>query len=231
MKRIGIIGGMGPESTIDYYRELIDAFKNEKGDMNYPEIVIFSINFSRFLLLLKEKKYDELSDFLIEKIKVLKDAGAEFAALSANTPHFLFDRLNEKSPVPLISIVEATCKEAISKGMKRPGLMGTGFTMNSTFYQDVFSRNGLEIVIPGKKDREFIHHKLFTEIELGIFKNETRKDLEEIIDRMVKEDRIDSIILGCTELPIILTEEAYSGIPVLNTTRIHVREIVGYCLK
>lgn len=231
MKRIGIIGGMGPESTVDYYRAMIDAFKNEKGDMNYPEIIIFSINISQFLKLLREKKYDEVASFLLEKIEVLKKSGVEFAALSANTPHFLFDKLKEKSPIPLISIVEATCKEAKKRGLKRTGLFGTGFTMESTFYQDVFSREGIDVIVPDKEDKEFINHKLFSEIELGIFKDETRKSFEDIIGRMVNHNQIDSVILGCTELPIILKDEIYSGVHVLNTTRIHVNEIINYCLK
>lgn len=231
MKRIGIIGGMGPESTVDYYRELINAFKTGKGEMNYPEIIIFSINISQFLGLLRQKKYDEVTEFLLEKIKVLKNAGSEFAVLSANTPHFVFDRLNERSPVPLISIVEATCREALNNGLKRPGLLGTGFTMNTTFYSDVFARKGLEIVVPDQQDRDYIDHKLFTEIELGVFKDETTKAIEAIIDRMVKKSKVDSIILGCTELPLILRNGSYSGVPVLNTTRIHVKEIINYCLK
>ncbi len=231
MKRIGIIGGMGPESTIDYYRELINAFKNEKGEMNYPEIVIFSINISQFLRLIKEKKYAEVTDFLLGKIELLKRAGVDFAAISANTPHLVFESLRERSPVPLISIVEATCEEASRKGLMRTGLLGTGFTMKATFYRDVFCKDGIEVIVPEEDDIEYIDQKLFSEIELGIFKDETRRSIEEIIGKMVREKNIDSIILGCTELPIILKEDSYSGIPVLNTTKIHVNEIVNYCLK
>ena len=231
MKRIGIVGGMGPESTIDYYRELINGFKNEKGDMNYPEIIIFSINISQFLKLLKEKKYDEVEAFLSEKINVLKNAGAEFAAISANAPHLLFDRLKKRSPLPLISIVEATCRKALKQGLKRTGLLGTGFTMDSTFYQEVFAKNGIDVVVPDKEDKEYINNKLFSEIELGIFREETQEYLEQIIDRMVKQKKIDSVILGCTELPLILKNKNYSGVPVLNTTIIHVDEIIKYCLK
>lgn len=231
MKRIGIVGGMGPESTIDYYRELINGFKNEKGDMNYPEIIIFSINISQFLKLLKEKKYDEVEAFLSEKINLLKNAGAEFAAISANTPHLLFDRLKKRSTLPLISIVEATCRRALKQGLKRTGLLGTGFTMDSTFYQEVFAKNGIDVVVPDKDDKEYINNKLFSEIELGIFREETQEYLEQIIDRMVKQKKIDSVILGCTELPLILKDKNYSGVPVLNTTLIHVDEIINYCLK
>ena len=231
MKRIGLIGGLGPEATMDYYKELINAFRNKSGDLNYPEIILYSVNMSEFLDLMKEKKYDQVTTYLLEKINALKNAGADFATLSANTPHFLFDRLKEKSEIPLISIVEATCDEALKRGLKRTGLFGTGFTMDASFFPDVFKKNGIEVIMPDKEDKELINYKLFSEIELGIFKNETRELFIGIIDKMVKQKQIDSIILGCTELPLILTKASYAGIPVLNTTRIHVKEIINYCLN
>ena len=117
------------------------------------------------------------------------------------------------------------------KGLKRPGLIGTGFTMNASFYQDVFKKCGLEIIVPETTDKELINYKLFSEIELGIFKEETREMLIGIIEKTVNEQHIDSIILGCTEFPLILRETEYTGIPVLNTTKIHVKEIVNFCLK
>ncbi len=229
MKKIGIIGGLGPEATVDYYKELINAFKNENGDLNYPEIIIYSVNMSEFLGLMKLKKYDQVVTILLEKINALKKAGAEFVAISANTPHLLFDQINEKSTVPLISIVESACYEAVRKGLKRPGLFGTGFTMDATFFSDVFKKSGIEVIIPGKEDREIINYKLFSEIELGIFKKETRDLLIQIIEKMVREQHIDSLILGCTEFPLILTENLYAGIPMLNTTKIHVDAIARYC--
>ena len=229
MKKIGIIGGLGPEATVDYYKELINAFKNENGDLNYPEIIIYSVNMSEFLGLMKLKKYDQVVTILLEKINALKKAGAEFVAISANTPHLLFDQINEKSTVPLISIVESACDEAVRKGLKRPGLFGTGFTMDATFFSDVFKKSGIEVIIPSKEDRENINYKLFSEIELGIFKKETRDLLIQIIEKMVREQHIDSLILGCTEFPLILTENIYAGIPMLNTTKIHVDAIARYC--
>ncbi len=226
MKKIGLIGGMGPESTLDYYREIINAFKNEQGIMNYPEIIIYSINLSVFLDLMKIKAYDEIVSLLLSKLEALKNAGADFAAITANTPHLFFDELQEKSPLPLVSIVEATSEYASRQGLKKPGLFGTGFTMASTFYQDIFRKNGMEVLIPDEDDRIVINQKLFSEIELGIFKDETRTLLVRHIGKMVQNKGIDSLILGCTEFPLILTEPAYMGIPMLNTTRIHVDAIV-----
>lgn len=231
MKRIGIVGGLGPEATVDYYKELIDAFKGSGTDLNYPEIIIYSVNMSEFISLMRQKEYDKATALMLTKLNALKHAGAEFAAISANTPHLMFDQIRQQSPLELISIVEATCNEFLSQGLKRPGLFGTGFTMNATFYQDVFKQHGVEVVVPEQEDREVINQKLFSEIELGIFTDETRALLISIIEKMVKNQGIDSLILGCTEFPLILTGKVYAGIPMLNTTKIHVDAIVSYCLK
>jgi aspartate racemase len=228
MKTIGIIGGLGPEATVDYYNLLIDSFKDGSGDLNYPEIIIYSVNMSVFIGLMKEKRYDEAVAKMVKIAEALQRAGADFCAITANTPHMLFDRIAHGSPLPLISIVEATCNECIAKGLRKTGLLGTGFTMNATFYPDVFSKHGIEVVMPDSKDRETINHKLFSEIELGIFRDDTRQLLIGIIEKMVNEQNIDSVILGCTELPLILKEQSYAGVPMLNTTKIHVDAIVKY---
>jgi aspartate racemase len=230
MKKIGLVGGLGPEATVDYYKEIIRAFNNYGGEMIYPEIIIYSVNMSEFLKMMREKDYRNATSYLLEKIDKLKDAGSDFAAITANTPHLLFDDVKELSSLPLISIVEATLRETVKKGLKRPGLIGTGFTMDASFYQDVFKKQGIEVIVPEKEDKELINYKLFSEIEMGIFNNETRELFIGIIYKMVRINEIDSIILGCTEFPILLPESSYAGIPVLNTTRIHVNEIIENCL-
>lgn len=229
MKKIGIIGGLGPEATVDYYQKIIDAFKTESGDLNYPEIIVYSVNMSEFIGLMKTGKYEQATSYLAEKVESLRRAGVDFVALSANTPHQLFDPLQERSALPLISIVEATCEEAKRKGLKRAGLFGTEFTMKASFFPDVFKKQNIEVVMPGHDDQALINQKLFSEIELGIFKDETRQMLIAIIEKMVLEQHIDSLILGCTEFPLILEKDSYAGIPVLNTTQIHVDSIVKQC--
>lgn len=231
MKKIGIIGGLGPVATVDYYNEIIGIFNKKDNNMNYPEMLIYSVNISEFLNLMKLKKYDEVVEKFTGYIKSLKDAGAEYAVITANTPHLLFYEIKKKSPLPLISIVEATCEDTVKKGIKKPGLIGTKFTMQNTFYQDVFSNEGIEIIVPEKDDIEIIHERLFKEIELGIFKDETRKQLLGIVKKMIDQRKIDGLILGCTEFPLVFREPEYFGIPFLNTTRIHVNKIVEYCLS
>ncbi len=231
MKRIGIIGGLGPEATVDYYKEIINCFKTESGEMNYPEIIIYSVNMADFLVPMRAQEWDAAAEYLTDKIRALKNAGAEFAAISANTPHLLYEKVKEKSPLHLISIVEATREEASRLGLQNPGLIGTHFTMNASFYPDTFSKYGMNVIMPEEEDKKLINHRLFSEIELGIFKDETRKELIDIAKKMVKEKHIDSLILGCTEFPLILKDPEYAGIPMLNTTRIHVNAIVKYCMS
>ena len=228
MKKIGLVGGLGPEATMDYYRELINVFKKSNQDLNYPEIVIYSVNMYNFIKMMNDKAYEKASEYLLDKIKALHAAGCDFAALTANTPHLLFNQIQEKSPLPLISIVEATCAEAIKKGIRRPGLIGTSFTMRNDFYAEVFRKQGMEVIVPNEEEMTLINHKLFSEIELGIFKDDTRNELIDIISELKTRENIDGIILGCTEFPLILNQESYAGIPTLNTTRIHVEAIAGY---
>ena len=229
MKRIGLIGGLGPEATIEYYNGLINAFKDGSGDLNYPEIIIYSVNMSEFMALMTAKKYDELTAVLLEKIDSLKRAGAEFAAMTANTPHLVFDRVKERSPLPLISIVEATREEASRKRHKACRIVGHSIYYECFFLSGCVQKHGIEVVTPDQEDKDLINIKLFSEIELGIFKDETRELLIGIIHKMVEQQNIDSIILGCTEFPLILTEQSYAGVPVLNTTSIHIRKIANYC--
>jgi aspartate racemase len=230
MKTIGIIGGIGPESTLDYYREIISAFKASHGNLEYPEIVIYSLNLSEILPLVNEKNWSRLAEVLLKKIDALHLAGAQFAAIASNTPHIIFQDLQSRSPIPLISIVEATCAKAKQMGLQHAGLMGTKFVMESNSYQKLFHPEGISIVLPSEEEQQFIHRKLFTEIELGIFKDATRDALLAIVQRMFEAESIDSLILGCTELPLILTDSAF-GIPFLNTTAIHCERIVSYCLE
>ena len=229
MKKIGIIGGIGPESTLDYYRGIIDAFREQNKGIHYPDIIIYSADLTELLEILEAKDLDKLTVWLLTRVEALRRAGAEFAVIASNTPHVVFDEVQKRSPLPLISIVAATCAKAESLGMRRLGLMGTRFTMQADFFQRPFRERSMSVVVPSKEEQRFIHEKLFSEIELGIIKDETREALLAIVKDMIARDGIDSLIMGCTELPLILPVEAH-GISLLNTAAIHVEEIVRHCL-
>lgn len=227
MKTIGIIGGIGPESTVDYYKRIIAAFRTE-GSLAAPEIIIYSIDLQEALELVSGEQWERLVYLLVQKIKALHRAGADVAVISANTAHIVFDQVQAKSPIPLISIVAATRDKAAGLGLKKVGLLGTSFTMQSNFFAPPFTSRGISVVVPSAGDQEYIHEKLMSEIELGIFTEETRVGLLAVVERMIASDGIDGVILGCTELPLIL-EKAEFGIPFLNTTAIHVESIAAYC--
>jgi aspartate racemase len=227
MNKIGMIGGFGPESTLDYYRLLIETYRRETKNENSPEIIIYSMDINILLNLVANKQWDDLTQWLVNGIKVLHKVGADFAFISANTPHIVFDKVNELSPIPLLSIVDETCNYIKKLGLKKVGLLGTKFTMESEFYQKACNKNNIEMLVPSESDQAYIHNKLMTEIELGNFLDETRKGLLDIIKRMIEDNSIEGIILGCTELPLILTKGEL-GIPFLNTTEIHVESIIKY---
>jgi aspartate racemase len=230
MKKIGIIGGLGPESTVDYYRRIIGMFNAHCPNMPYPEIIVYSTDINAVLDEVAKKRWSALTERVLDKISSLDLAGADFGAIASNTPHVVFEQVRDKSSLPLISIVETTCLRARQEGLKKPGLVGTKFTMQSDFYKKPFADLGMEVVVPSENERELIHHRLFSEIELGIIKESTRKELMDIARRLVEKEGIDSLILGCTELPLILPGQGF-GIPFLNTTAIHVQSIVQYCFK
>ncbi len=230
MKRIGIIGGIGPESTVNYYKLIIDAFHEKQTDLGYPEIIIYSANLSSLMKILEAKDWGGLTDWLLEKVVSLQKAGAEFAVIGANTPHIVFDKVRSRSPIPMLSIIEETRKNAQKRGFKKLGLLGTKFTMEADFFKKPFVDNKMAVVVPEKEDQELIHHRLFSEIELGIMKDSTREELLSIVKKMIDRHSIDALILGCTELPLILNKDKF-GIPFLNTTAIHAESIVNYCVE
>ena len=172
-----------------------------------------------------------MSDFLSEAIGKLARAGADFGIISANTPHIVFDDVAPKSPIPLISIVEATRTAAKTQNLKRLALMGTRYTMQSDFYPKVFAREGIELFVPQLHDQDYIHDKYMNELVPGKFLAETRAGLLAIVDRMKATSDIDGVILAGTELPLILRDPNHNGIPFLDTTKIHVEAAVAHMLS
>lgn len=177
-----------------------------------------------------EQKYDELTDYLMQAIKSLINSGADFVALSANTPHIVFDRLKEHATVPLVSIVEATCAAAIRLNKRKVGLLGTIFTMTGEFFKKPFYSNHIQIITPTVKEMEYINYKISSELELGVVKEETLQNFQKIIKRMQEEEGIEAIILGCTELPLLLNSEV-SPVPCLDTMKIHIQLLIDLIVE
>ena len=226
MKTAGIIGGIAPESTIQYYRQAVAEYQRLTSESEFPQIIINSIHMTKMLDLIGQKKLTEVTGYLLLEINKLHKAGADFAVMASNTPHLVFAELQALSPLPLISIVEVACDAAKNASLKNVGILGTRFTMQGSSYPTVFSKAQIEIVAPLSSEQEFIHSKYMGELVKGILLPQTRLQLLEIIETMIAREGIDGIILGGTELPLILTESSHRGIPFLDTTKLHVHRIV-----
>lgn len=230
MKTLGIVGGIGPESTIAYYRLIIAAYQEQTRDGSYPPLIINSINLTRMLDLIGANQLVAVMDYLLEEIRKLARAGADFGLLAANTPHIVFDELQRQSPIPLISLVDATRDAVQARGLNRVGLFGARFTMQGEFYPRAFSQAGITLVTPDQNEQAFIHDRYMAELVKGVFRTETRAGLLGIVDRLKDEEGIQGLILGGTELPLILKDESYSRIPFFDTTKIHVQRAVAQML-
>lgn len=227
MKTLGVIGGLGPESTVEYYQTIIALYQARAGADSYPQFVLNSIDFAKGRDFIIANDLAGVTRYLIEEIQKLIRAGADFGIIAANTPHLVFDDVQAACGLPLVSIVEATAKVAKARELKRLAVFGTRFTMQGSFYKNVFSREGIELVIPEPPDQEYIHDKYMNELVVGTFLPETRTGLLEIVDRLRKEAAVDGVILGGTELPLILREAEHNGIPLLDTMRIHAEAAVA----
>lgn len=230
MKTLGLIGGTGPESTIEYYR-LLTAQYREKADGASPPLIINSVNLKQMIEWMGANEMVKLADYLVAAFETLQKAGADFGALTANTPHLVFDELQRRCSLPLISIVETACERVQALGFETVGLFGTRYTMEAPFYPGVFSRTDVRLVIPNEQEREFIHDKYFNELLKDIFLPETRTALLKIADEMRARDGIEGLILGGTELPLLLRDEEHNGIRLLDTTRIHVDRLIQEMLS
>ncbi len=231
MKLIGIVGGIGPESTIDYYRLFISTYRERRPDGGYPPVVINSIDLARALKLVSSNDLAGLAAYMLEEVRRLARAGATHGLLSSNTPHIVFDEIRRASPIPLISIVETTCRAAAERKLRRVGLFGTRFTMQGGFYQKVFAREGITVAIPESGDQEFIHDTYLNELVNGVVLAATRERYIAIARRMKMEHGIEALILGGTELPLLLRDAIGIGMMLLDTARLHVEAAVSELLS
>ena len=227
MRTLGIVGGIAPESTIDYYRRLIALYRERTRDGSYPAIIVTSIDMKKMLDLIGARQLPELADFLLNEMHRLAKAGAEVGLLASNTPHIVFDDIRHQSPIPLVSIVEATCDAARALGLRRVGLFGTRFTMQARFYPEVFAKHGISVVAPNAVEQDYIHDRYISELVLGIYRTETREQLLKIVKQLKERENIEALILGGTELPLLLRNEDETQIPLLNTTELHAQSAIN----
>lgn len=224
MTTVGMVGGLGPESTIDYYRRALEAWQRDDSS-TAPSIVIDSLDVRRALRLVENDR-PGLTEYLLDSLRRLAGAGVDFAVMTANTPHIVFDELAARSPVPLVSIVEVCAEEARRRGLHRLALLGTRFTMEAPFYPAVCARHGIAVVIPNDADVTWIHAAYVGELLEGEFRDATRQRFISLVGRLRKEENIDGVILGGTELPLLLTTSVIADVPALDTTALHVAAIV-----
>ncbi|WP_112182023.1 MULTISPECIES: aspartate/glutamate racemase family protein [Paraliobacillus] len=226
MKRVGIVGGLGPESTVDYYQSIIAKYQERMQSKEVlPEMFINSINMYQVFEFINNKQLDGLTNYLVDAVKKLDAVGSDFAIISANTPHIVFEEVQKQIPIPMISIVEATYNKTLEFGLKNIGLIGTKYTMENDFFKSPFTSRNKKVTVPTESEQQYIHGKIVAELENGIVNNETKINYLNIIKRMKEEEGIEGVILGCTELPMIIKGEDLD-IPVFNTTEIHVNRIV-----
>lgn len=227
-RKFGIVGGIGPASTVDYYSGLVARYTSRSE--SYPKIAIESIDMNQMLKNFQKSDYDAVCDQIVGALYNLKNAGAECAAIASNTPHILFDRIREKSPLPLISIVDATCDYMEAKGYRNVLVLGTGFTMRSGMYEAALQRRGIRATAPGEADIDRLHAIIFPNLENGLVIPEDKEKMIEITERYIAAEKIDAVILGCTEIPLMIKEGDLS-VPSVNTTEIHIAAIAAYMTK
>ncbi len=225
MKKIGLVGGTGPESTLMYYKELNSKIDEATGGKTMPELSIESVNFRKAWEMVSSAQYRELTDYLSEKVTTLAKSGAEIIALTAGTMHIVFDEIEKNTNVSLVSIPKAVCDEVMKKGYKKIGLLGTIFTMEQDYMKKDFLQAGVDVIVPDKADRELIAKRIYEELEVGIVKKSTLQEFNEIIKKMQREHEIEAVVLGCTELPLLLNDEN-CVLPCLDSVAIHIEKLI-----
>ena len=229
MKRIGIVGGLSPESTVLYYRVIIEEFRKRFRSEYYPDIVIYSVNFGAFTKFVEEGRNKEAADVILKAIHALARAGADFAVISANTPHMFFDYLSKESPIPILSIVDALAEELRKDGVVKVGLLGTKYTLTQGFYVDRLRTYGIEAIIPNPEGIELVNDVIYKELVKGVVRESSKEKVLAVIKELVKEGA-QGVALACTELPLLLAGEAY-GVKLYDTARIHAIKALEYAMK
>lgn len=230
MRKIGLVGGMTPESTTAYYQRLIDLGRERWDDpVHNPVVLIYSIDLAEMVAHQDVGDGDKVVDLLADVLEKLRRAGAEVGALTANTPHIFFERIRAATTLPLISIVDTTLESARNLGAGRALLLGTKATMEGPMYPDAFASEGIEIVTPTVDDREFINHSIYVDLAAGNVTPELRRRYQEICHRQVEDNGVEAVILGCTEIPLVLSADD-CPVPLIDTARCHAEALFAHAV-
>lgn len=228
-KKIGILGGLSPESTVTYYQHIVRRYQELFGDHSYPEIIIYSVSFQRFINWMAQDKRNMITEELINAIRSLSVAGAGFAVMATNTMHIVFDKVQKKSPIPLISIIEATAEAIKGDGMDSVGLLGTRFTLERDFYREGLASHGIETLVPDKADRDYINKVVFEELSRGLIRSESRNKFLRIIEDLIGRGA-KGIVLGCTEIPLLVNAQ-YTSVKLFDTAKIHADKALEFAIE
>jgi aspartate racemase len=234
-KKIGIIGGMSPESTIEYYRYITRTYTARFGDYGYPEILIDSVSFQPYVDWPKTDRWDLIAEGLSDTAKRLELAGADFLIIATNTMHLVIDDVRKNVQIPMISIMDVVGEAIHKENLKKVGLLGTRFTMEKTFYQDTLKRMGIDVITPELDDRIYINDVIYDELVGGLIRPESQKGYHKIIRKLVDRGA-EGIVLGCTEIPLLVNPESVCqfmgrSIPLFDTTILHAEAALQYAIR
>lgn len=227
-KTIGILGGMSPESTVAYYEYITRTYTEEFGDYGYPEVLIYSVSFQPYVDWPEEGRWDLVAEGLTQAAQALELAGADVILIATNTMHLVFDEVEAGVNVPMLSLLDAVGDAIEERGMETVGLLGTAFTMEKTFYQEALAARGIEVLVPGPVGRGRVNRVIYDELVAGRIRDASRAAFVEIIDGLARRGA-EGVILGCTEIPLLVSEEQ-AGIPLFDTTVIHADAALRYAV-
>ncbi len=230
MKTIGLIGGMSWESSLLYYQMMNERVKEKLGGHHSAKSLLYSVDFQEIKTLQFEDRWDELTKIMIDIAKKLEKSGADCLVICTNTMHKMAKEVEESVKIPLLHIADATAKEIVNNGIKKVALLGTAFTMEHDFYKGrLIEQFGLDVIVPNEAERKLVHNIIYEELCLGIVKEESKQVYLDIIDQLI-EHGAEAVILGCTEITMLISQENCS-IPVFDTTRIHAESAVDFALS
>lgn len=228
MKTIGLIGGLSWESTTDYYRYINTLVKEKMGGLHSAKCLLYSFDFEEIVALQKAGHWEKATELMINAAKTLEAGGADVVLICTNTMHKMAKEVQASLSIPLLHIAEVTGNKAKEAGLKKVGLLGTMFTMEHVFYKETLLDQGIETIVPEKEDRESVHHIIFDELCKGIILPESKKTYIRIIEKLIDQGA-EGVILGCTEIPLLIKQED-SSIPLFDTTFLHAKAAVSFAL-